>query len=191
MMKLIRFFIYLTACSLFILISKAQEIKTANFIPENSLFNKLKENDSLLIYQCHVETANQEITTRSGQQLSVKNHEITITEKYVIYKTQSGYRLSYFESSYTTFPNKKFAGLKFKEKPIWEFKKKKESTMGDTAIKVFVALEKKGNEAIVYDYYITRYNKNQIIIRTTNDYRQLLIEGDYVISKLIQLNQKN
>lgn len=189
MMKIIRLFIYLTACSLFNVKTKAQEIKTENLIPENSLFNKLKENDSLLIYQCHVETANQEIITQSGQQLTVKNHEVTITEKYVIYKTQSGYRLSYFESSYTAFPNKKFAGLKFKEKSIWGFKKKAEIIMNATAIKVFVALEKKGNEAIVYDYYITRYNKNQIIIRTTNDYRQLLIEGDYVISKLIQLNQ--
>lgn len=77
--------------------------------------------------------------------------------------------------------------LKIRERPYWSFKKEKTSELKEEDLKVFLALEKKGREAIEYDYAITRYTTNQIIIKKKKDFKQLVIEGNYVISKLIKM----
>lgn len=159
-------------------------------ISSNSAFSHLKTNDSVIVYQCHVESATQQLSTASGQTITGTAQKYSITEKYSIIKSDTGYRVNYFIASMSAFPNKKFAGLKFKERSYWHFKFIKTFQLSDTDLKAFLALENKGKEAIVYDYGISKYNTNQLVIRYQNDYKQLVIDGSYVLSKLIEIDKK-
>jgi len=148
-------------------------------IPQASLLKDLKAGDSVVFYQCHVEEAIQQLATASGQTLTGKSQKYSITEKYVLIKKENGYSVNYYTS------NKKFSGLKIRERPYWAFKKEKSFELKDQDLRVFLALEKKGREAIEYDFAITRYTTNQIIVKQRKNFRQLVIDGNYVISKLI------
>jgi len=154
-------------------------------IPNNSILKDLKVGDSLTYYQCHVEEATQQLTTASGQTLTGKQQRYTITEKYVIKKNAESYTAVYYSSSLTVFPNRKFSALKIREKKYWEFKKENEFPLSEKDLKYLVALEKKGKEAIEYDYAITKYNTNQLIIRSGKNFKQLVIDGNYILSKLL------
>jgi hypothetical protein len=154
-------------------------------IPEESLLKDLKTGDSLVFYQCHVEEAVQQMQTASGQTLTGNSQKYSITEKFVLVKQENGYAVNYYTSSLNVFPNRKFSGLKIRERPYWDFKKEKSFVLKDQDLKVFLALEKKGREAIEYDFAITRYTTNQIIIKQKKNFRQLVIDGNYVISRLI------
>ena len=88
-------------------------------IPSSSILKNLKDGDSLIYYQCHVEEATQQLSTASGQTLTGKAQKYSITEKYVIKKNESNYSVNYYTSSLTVFPNKKFSGLKIREKSYW------------------------------------------------------------------------
>lgn len=165
---------------------KADSIK----IQSGSVFKKLKLNDSLIFYQCHVESGTQQLSTASGQTITGSSKKYSITEKYVLIKQQQGYRVRYFVAALNVFPNKKFTGLKFKERAYWDFKEVKSFLLQDTEILPFLALEEKGREAVVYDYGISKYTTNQLIIRYANDYKQLVIEGPYVLSKLMRVEEK-
>lgn len=156
-------------------------------ISSTSLFKDLKTGDSLTFYQCHVEEAIQQLATASGQTLTGKSQKYTITEKYVFHKTETGYSVSYYTSSLNVFPNKKFSGLKIKERPYWLFKQEKIFPLKEEDLKVFLALERKGREAIEYDFAITRYTTNQVIIKQKKNFKQLVIDGNYVVSKLISI----
>lgn len=154
-------------------------------IPETSMLWNLKAGDSLTYYQCHVEEAVQQMSTVSGQTLTGKPQKYSITEKYVLVKRDGGFEVTYYTSSLNVFPNKKFSGLKIRERAYWAFKKEKTFLLKEEDLKVFLALEKKGREAIEYDFAITRYTTNQLIIRQRKKFRQLVIDGNYVISRLI------
>lgn len=159
---------------------------TTIVIPEGSMLKKLDVGDSLTYYQCHVEEAIQQMTTVSGQTITGKSQKYSITEKYVLYRTEQGYRANYYTSSLNVLPNRKFSGLKIRERPYWNFKKEKTFDLNEQDVKILLALENKGREAIEYDYVINKYNTNQLIIKQKKDFRQLVIEGDLVISKLIK-----
>jgi hypothetical protein len=154
-------------------------------IPASSILKTLKNGDSLTYYQCHVEEAIQQLSTVSGQTLTGKQQKYTITEKYVLKKTLRSYSMNYYSSSLTVFPNRKFSGLKIRENPYWEFKKERSFILTEKDLKILLALEKKGKEAIEFDYAITKYNTNQLIIRSGKDFKQLVIDGNYVLSKLL------
>ena len=154
-------------------------------IPASSILKNLKDGDSLTYYQCHVEEATQQLSTASGQTLTGKAQKYSITEKYVIKKKECNYSVNYYTSSLTVFPNKKFSGLKIREKSYWEFKKEKTFSLTEKDLKILIALEKKGREAIEYDYAITKYNTNQLIIKFGKDFKQLVIDGNYILSKLL------
>ncbi len=154
-------------------------------IPNNSILRTLKVGDSLTYYQCHVEEATQQLTTASGQTLTGKQQKYTITEKYVVQKNADGYSAKYYAATLAVFPNRKFSALKIREKPYWGFKKEKEFTLSEKDLKYLVAIEKKGKEAIEYDYAITKYNTNQLIIKAGKNFKQLVIDGNYVLSKLL------
>lgn len=145
----------------------------------------LRVGDSLTYYQCHVEEAVQQLSTASGQTLTGKARKYSITEKYVLHRTDTGYVVHYYTSSLNVFPNKKFSTLKIREKPYWDFKRESSAGLNEQDLRVLMALEKKGREAMEYDFAITQYTTNQIIIRQRKNFRQLVIEGNYVISKLI------
>lgn len=154
-------------------------------IPASSLLYGLKNNDSITYYQCHVEEAVQQLSTASGQTLTGTPQKYSITEKYVIKKTGSTYSVNYYSSSLTIFPNRRFSGLKIREKAYWEFKAEKRFELDKASLKALVALESKGREAMEYDYPITKYTTNQLIIKQRKSFKQLVIEGNYVLSKLI------
>lgn len=154
-------------------------------IPANSILKNLNVGDSVTYYQCHVEEAVQQLSTASGQTLTGKPQRYTITEKFVVKKNADSYSVNYYASSLTIFPNRKFSGLKIREKPYWEFKKERAFVLSDKDLKYLIALEKKGKDAIEYDYAITKYNTNQLIIKTKKDFKQLVIDGNYFLSKLL------
>jgi hypothetical protein len=160
---------------------KAQNL----FIPASSLLGSLGRGDSVIFYQCHVEEATQHISTASGQTFTSSPEKYSITEKYVIIKDSIGYRAKHFISSLVILPNRKFSGLKIREKPYWNFKKEKEFPLTENDLKVLLALESKGREANEYDFTISKYTTNQIIIKKKKDFKQLVIDGNYVISKLV------
>lgn len=175
----------LTALFLFFCFCLQSQLKDSIHIPASSMLKDLKSGDSITFYQCHVEEAIQQLSTASGQILTGKSQKYSITEKYVLIKTATGYSVNYYTSSLNAFPNKKFSGLKIRERPYWEFKKEKTFPLKEQDLKVFLALEKKGREAIEYDFAITRYTTNQIIIKQKKNFKQLVIDGNYVISKLV------
>jgi hypothetical protein len=153
--------------------------------PKNSAFNYLVPGDSVVVYQCHVEDATQQLFTASGQTISANPQKFSITEKFVIKNINGNYSAIYSTSSLNVFPNRKFSGLKLREKPYWNFKKENEFTLSLNQLKAFVALEEKGKEANEYDFAITKYNTNQIIINYKNGFKQLVIDGKTVLSKLL------
>lgn len=155
-------------------------------IPVSSLLHNLQAGDSVVFYQCHVEEAVQQMATVSGQTLTGKQQKYSITEKYVLIREANGYHINYYTSSLNVFPNKKFSGLKIRERPYWAFQRDKSFRLKEEDLKVFLSLERKGREAIEYDFAITRYTTNQIIIKKRKDFKQLVIDGNYVIAKLIR-----
>jgi hypothetical protein len=151
----------------------------------NSLLKKLKSGDSLVYYQCHVEALTQQLTTASGQTLTGNSNNCSITEKLVVKKVGNTYLVNHYSSPLTICPNRKFSGLKVKERGYWEFKFEKEFTLNERGIRTLLAIEKIGKEANEYDFVISKYNQNQVIILGQTKFKQLGIEGNYVLSKLL------
>lgn len=145
----------------------------------------LKSGDSLVYYQCHVEEVSQQLSTTSGQTLNTAPQKYSITEKFVIYKLNQDYKAVQYVSSMIILPNRKFSGLKIREKEYWNFKKVQDHVLGEKNLKLLAALELKGKEPNEYGFAIDKYNPNQVIIRQGKDFRQLNIEGSYLVSKLI------
>ena len=154
-------------------------------IPKESLLSKLVPGDSLIFYQCHVEKAVKQLSTASGQTLTGNTQKYSITDKFVITKKSLGFSVNYYTSSFTVFPNRRFSGLKIREKAYWDFKKESSFELNEKTLNNLLALEKKGREAMEYDYAITKYTTNQLIIKYKKDFKQLVIDGDYVLSRFL------
>lgn len=75
--------------------------------------------------------------------------------------------------------------MKIREKDYWNFKKEKTIILNQKGLKTLLAIEKLGKEAIEYDYAITKYNTNQLIIKKRKDFKQLVIDGNFILSKLL------
>lgn len=155
-------------------------------IPSKSIFSKLGIGDSLTWYQCHVEEAVQQMSTASGQTISGEKQKYSITEKYVIKKVQDGYEVNYYTASLNVFPNRKFSGLKIREKSYWGFKKERHFRLQNHDLKVLLVLEERGREAMEYDYAITKHTTNQIIIKRKKDFKQLVYDQPWIVSRLIK-----
>ncbi len=148
-----------------------------------SLLRNVNVGDSIVYYQCHVEEGTQQLITSSGQTLTGKPQPYTITEKFVITKNNLNFSVKYFTSSLTVFPNKKFSGLKIREKEYWQFKQDSIFNLNAQGLKILLSLENKGREAMEYDYPVTKYTTNQMIIKHHRDFKQLVIENKLYISK--------
>ena len=155
-------------------------------IPSGTILYDLKMGDSVTYYQCHVEEAIQQMTTQSGQTVTGTSQKYTVTEKYVLHRITGGFEATYFTASLNVFPNRKFSGLKIREKSYWGFNYVSTFKLSEQDLKVLLALEKKGREALEFDYAITKYTTNQIIIKRKKNFKELVIDGNYVISKLIK-----
>lgn len=144
---------------------------------------KLQSGDSLIYYQCHVDSASQEITTSNGKKIKTKKKRITLTEKFVIYKTDTVYHCKYYNSSITNYPNKKFPYLTLKEVANWEFELKEQKQLTHTEILMFAALETKTHAITHYELNINKTCPNEIIIKGKNINEQFIVEGNYILSK--------
>jgi hypothetical protein len=153
-------------------------------IAGSTLLGKLKIADSLVYYQCHVDSASQLLYTASGQTLSSKSKNISITEKFVLFKTEQGYFMRRYSSPLTILPNRRFSGLKFGEKPYWEFRFESAMDLDETQVKILQAIELNGREATEYDYPVTLANTNQLIVLYGKKLKQLNLERNHLLSKL-------
>lgn len=144
---------------------------------------KLQNGDSLVYYQCHVDSASQEITTSNGRKINTKKKRITLTEKFVIYRLDSIYTCKYSNSSITNYPNKKFPYLTLTEVKNWEFELKQTKQLTAQEILMIAALETKTHAIVHYELNINKTCPNQLIIIGKNINEQFLIEGNYLLSK--------
>jgi hypothetical protein len=147
----------------------------------------IKGYDSLIYYQCHVEEATQMLVTKSGEQISGKPQKYTITEKFVVTYNNGQYRLKYFTSSLSDYPNKKFAYLKLVEKPYWNFKQVKDTVLSEHDVLMFAAIEHKSHDSIEYDFTINKLNTNEIIIMGAKVMSQLVVEGNHLLKKNLEI----
>jgi len=180
-MKSLLCFLILTKALLF----SAQSSGTSP--DKNSLLHQLLEGDSLVYYQCHVESAAQELRTASGHTLNSVAKSLSITEKFVLYRKDGKYVLSHFVSVLTMCPNRRFSGLKFKEKEYWEFCYKESKPLSDKALRSLGLMEEIGKEANEYDYAISTKNRNQLIILGGKKAKQLGLPENILISKLFKI----
>ena len=167
----------------------AQETAAIKF-PEHFLKTSiaaLKNNDSLLFYQCHVEEATTQITTTSGAVISGDKKKISITDKFVVVNNNGQYKFKYYSSTLSNLPNRKFTYLKVKEKEYWNFKLEKESVLNEHDVLMFAAIENKAHETTEYDFVIDKYNTNGLIIRNKKVMRHLVLEGNYILKKNLEV----
>lgn len=168
---------------------RAQEKKEIKF-PENLIntcIANLKNNDSLLYYQCHVDEAKTEITTSSGEKITGETKKISITDKYIVYNNNGTYTLKHYSSTFNALPNRKFTYLKVREKDYWNFKLEKDTVLNEHDVQIFAAIEKKSHNTTEYDFVIDKYNTNAIIIRNKKTMKHLVVEGNHLIKKNLEV----
>jgi hypothetical protein len=147
---------------------------------------KLITGDSLTYYQCRVVDADIQVTT-GNQKIESKKQQITITEKFVINLKKNEYWIRYYTSGLTTFPNRRFSGLKIREKAYWNFSFRVERQLTDKEVQFLALLQNSGRETIEYDFAMTKYTTNQIVIKQRKDFEQLLIKEKLSISEALKL----
>jgi hypothetical protein len=147
---------------------------------------RLQSSDSLVYYQCHVDEASQELTTSSGQKIVSKKRRVTITEKFVIQRKDSVYSCRYYTSPLTNYPNKKFPYLT--EVSSWNFELQRSKTLTTEEVLLAAAMETKTHAIINYDLNINKSCPNEVIICYKKSREQLIVEGDYLLSKLLKCN---
>jgi hypothetical protein len=152
----------------------------------HSILKSLKSGDSVVYYQCHVEESSEFLASDNPSPNRVKKY--TVTDKFVVTRLPNALQVNHYASPLKVFPNRKFSGLKIRERPYWAFKKQGSFLLTEKAVKILIALERKGREAIEYDFAITKHNTNQLIIKHQKDFKQLVIDGNYTLSELMQSN---
>lgn len=156
-------------------------------ITAKSIFHQLAKGDSVIVYQCHVEKAITTLQTESGQTLQGKQQWSSITEKFCISVTEKGWTLKYYTSDLNVLPNRKFSGLKIREKEYWHFSFVQQKTIRPEELKALLILEERGSEAIEYDFVISKYTTNQIIFKKRKNFKQLVYDDSLLLSHLLQL----
>ncbi|MBL7902192.1 MAG: hypothetical protein JNK73_09370 [Bacteroidia bacterium] len=139
-----------------------------------------------MYYQCHVEAAEQELRTASGHTLNSISKNFSITEKFVLHKKDGNYHLSHYVSVLTMCPNRRFSGLKFKEKSYWEFFYKESKELTERELQSLEAIENIGKEANEYDFAITTKNRNQVILLSGKNAKQLGLADAILIARLFK-----
>jgi hypothetical protein len=153
---------------------------------KSTLLFKLANGDSIIYYQCHVEAAEQELRTASGHTLNSAAKNLSITEKFVLRKQNGTYTLTHFVSALTMCPNRRFSGLKFKEKAYWEFFYKESKTLSEKDLLILEGIETIGKEANEYDYAISTKNNNQVIVLSGSQSKQLGLPNGLLLSKVFR-----
>ena len=146
----------------------------------------LNNGDSLVYYQCRAKQATIEIKT-AIQQIESKEQPISITEKFVIVRKNNTYINRYYASGLTVLPNRKFSNLKMREKDYWNFSFRSERQLSHNEVLFLAGLEKEGRETTEYDFTVSKYTTNQIIIRQRKNFEQLLLSDKLSISEVLKL----
>jgi hypothetical protein len=183
MKKIIYIFFTFTAISV-----GAQEntgVKFPDHLLKTSVVN-LKNGDSLTYYQCHVDQAAQQIVKENGEVITGAKKSISVTEKFILINENGQYHLKYFTSTYSNLPNRKFSYLKLVEKKYWDFRKVKDVYLTERDVLMFAAIENKSHEAIEYDFPVTKYNTNALIITNKKVMKHVVVEGDYLLKKNLE-----
>lgn len=147
----------------------------------------LKNNDSLIYYQCHVTEASTQLITKGGETISGGMKKITITDKFVVCRKNDVYTLKYFSTVISNFPNRKFSYLKVKEKEYWNFKLEKTVELHEQEVMLFAAIEKKGHPTNEFELVVDNSNHNALIIYNKKTMKHLAIEGNYLLKKNLQV----
>jgi len=177
--------------SLFLVCISALLFSQNSVFPEHlkkTQIAQLQHKDSLVYYQCHVDEASQELTTSSGQKITSKKKKITITEKFVILKKDSIYTCQYYTSSFNNCPNKKFPYLTIKEVKNWDFELKLTKVLSTQETLLIAAFETKTHVIVHYELNVNSSCPNEIIIWNKKNKEQFMIEGDYLLSKILSTN---
>lgn len=162
-----------------------------SYFPEHlqsTYIAKLKEVDSLCYYQCRpVKIQQQQITDTSGKVLNLDAGEdyITITEKFMLMKNRDEYRLRYYASSETYYPNKKYAYLKLVEKKYWNFQLRKSVVLEKQDVLLLAAYETKLREVTEYDFTVTKINGPQMILNGKKISAQYVVGGGYLLQNTL------
>lgn len=149
----------------------------------------LKEGDSIVYYQCHVESAEQELRTASGTTLQVVAKNVSITEKFVLRHKNGEFLLQYFVSPYVTCPNRRFSGLKFSEKAYWEFLLKETRHLSPEDLHILRSFETIGKDANEYDLVVSAKNRNQLILIKGKAVKQVGLPEGLLLSKLFSVKR--
>jgi hypothetical protein len=154
-------------------------------IPETSLLSLVKTGDSIIYYQGHVAEPAKEAHLSSDQPDTLSLKPFTLSDKFVITRKGADYLLTHYTATLQVFPNHRFSGLKVREKSYWGFAKKQSVVLNQDNLELLVLLEKKGREAMEYDYPLTRYTRNQLIIKYGKNFKQLVIDRGWLITSML------
>lgn len=146
---------------------------TAYFNPKSLLYN-LSETDTVIVYQClyreAAEGSSEEYNVPAGGKAYTQSYKTVICQK-------NGFWFAY---TYTTAiqdqPNRKFSGLKIRERPYWQFKGGAVFEPSVWQLRTLEKLERTGREAMEYDYPVTKHSRNQLIIKRRKKYIQLILD---------------
>lgn len=179
------FYSSIITCVFFYSKNSFSQIKFQETLLKTAVTN-LKNGDSLLYYQCHVDEAKTEITTSNGEKITGETKKITITDKFIVYNRDGVYTMKYFTSTFSNFPNRKFTYLKVREKDYWNFKLEKTIELNEHDVQIFAAIEKLAHGTNEFDFIVDKYNTNALIIRNKKTMKHLLIEGNHLIKKNLE-----
>lgn len=168
---------------------QALHAQSVSFPPHLTKTNiaKMVSGDSIVYYQCHVDQATQELVTSSGQKITSKAKKLTITEKYVVTRSGDTYNIRYYVSSFNDYPNKKFAYLTLKEVANWGFELKFSGSLPAEDVQIIAAFEDKTHEVTYYELKVNKSCTNEAIIAYKKERNQLMVEGNYLLSKNIKV----
>jgi len=153
---------------------------------QHTMLGKLLTGDSLTYFQCRVVDADIQVTA-GNQKIESEKQQITITEKFVIHLKKNEYWIRYYTSGLTVFPNRRFSGLKIRQKAYWNFSFRVERKLEDKEVGFLATLQTVGKETTEYDFALTKHTTNQIIIKQKKNFEQLLIKEKVSISEALKL----
>lgn len=171
-------------------------VKNTNEFPEHlkgTAIAKLKEGDSLVLYQCNVvPLKEQELILESGQKINKKGKTqfVSLTEKIKVQLINGAYAFKHYSSPTTYYPNKKFAYLKMVEKPYWEFKLDKDTFMPFSDVLLIAAYEKKCAAITEYDFKVVESNSPQLIINGKKISEQYRLKEKLILSNVLSVMKK-
>ncbi len=149
-------------------------------IPKKSMLYGMKPGDSVIVYQCHVVDPSREPQLASDTPVSAAPH--TVTDRIVLRKKDSSFVATLWQTGIRDFPNRKFSGLKVKERPYWYFVFVRSCEVTNEQVRKLAALEQAGREAMEYDYPVTKYTRNQLILKKGKNFSQLVIDKGGLVS---------